>query len=192
MSDAFAYLTGLISIILGLAMAEILHGYRMLLHSRGKVRLYAPSLIWSVVMLVLAVHFWWASFGLAERDTWNFDAFSVVLLQAIMMFMGSTLVFPKAFSGTAIDLRAHYYREAGPFFTFGLLFLALGFLKDWLLDRRIENTAGGLAFFLYFTAITVLALFVRKPRVHELIAPAMAAGVAAFIVMMFFRLGPGQ
>lgn len=192
MSDAFAYLTGLISIILGLSMAEILHGYRMLLHSRGKVKLYAPPLIWSVVMLVLAVHFWWASFGLAKRETWDFASFSAVLLQAAMMFMGSTLVFPKAPTGGRVDLREHYYREAGPFFAFGLLFLASGFLKDWLLDRRIENNSWGLGFFLYFTAMTLVALFVRRPRVHEIIAPAMAAGVAVFILLMFFRLGPGQ
>ena len=173
-------------------MAEILHGYRMLLLGRGKIKLYAPSLIWSGIMLVLAVHFWWASFGLAKRDTWDFDAFAVVLIQAVMMFMGSTLVFPIAYSAKPIDLRAHYYREARPFFSFGLLFLAFGWLKDWLLDRRIENNPLALAFFFYFTAITLVALLVRKPRVHEIIAPAMAAGVGIFIFMMFFRIGPGQ
>jgi hypothetical protein len=143
-------------------------------------------------MLVLAVHFWWASFGLARRETWDFTAFCTVLLQAAMMFMGSTLVFPKTYSGDTLDLRAHYYREAGPFFTFGLLFLATGFLKDWLLDRQIENNTWAMGFFLYFTAITIVALLVRKPRVHEIIAPAMAAGIAVFILMMFFRIGPGQ
>lgn len=192
MSDAFAYLTGLISIIIGLAMAEILHGYRMLLLARGNVKLYAPTLVWSATMLVLAVHFWWASFGLARRETWDFTAFSAVLLQAVMMFMGSTLVFPRTQAGEMIDLRAHYYREVGPFFTFGLLFLASGFLKDWLLDRQIGNNPWAMGFFLYFSVITVIALLIRKPRVHETIAPAMAVGVAVFILMMFFRIGPGQ
>jgi hypothetical protein len=192
MSDAFAYLTGLISIILGLAMAEILHGYRMLLLARGNVKLYAPSLIWSGIMLVLAVHFWWASFGLAKRDTWDFDAFAAVLLQAVMMFMGSTLIFPMTYGKKTIDLRAHYYHQATPFFTFGLLFLATGFLKDWLLDQKIENNDSALGFFIYFTAMTLVALFVRKPRIHEGVAPAMAAGVVVFIVMMFFRIGPSQ
>ena len=192
MSDAFAYLTGLISIILGLAMAEILHGYRMLLLARGKVKLYAPSLIWSATMLVLAVHFWWASFALANRDTWNIDAFSVVLLQAMMMFMGSTLIFPRTAPGEPIDLRAHYYKDAGPFFTFGLLFLGIGFVKDWLLERQIANSSWAIGFFAYFTIMTCIALIVRRPRVHEFIAPAMGVAVAVFIVLMFFRIGPGQ
>jgi hypothetical protein len=143
-------------------------------------------------MLVLAVHFWWATFGLATRATWEFDSFSVVLLQAVMMFMGSTLIFPRMQAGEPTDLRTHYFREARPFFAFGLLFLAFGFLKDWLLDGRIASNAAALAFFSYFTLLTLAALVFRRPRVHEFIAPAMAAGVLLFIALMFFRLGPGQ
>jgi len=192
MSDAFSYLSVLLSIILGLAIAEILQGFGALLLSRKSVKLYAPPLIWAAMMMVLATHFWWASFGLAKRDTWDFDAFAAVLLQAVMMFMGSTLVFPLTYAKKTVDLRAHYYRQATPFFTFGLLFLATGFLKDWLLDRKIENNDSALGFFLYFTAMTLIALFVRKPKIHEVGAPAMAAGVIVFIVMMFFRIGPAQ
>jgi len=78
MSDAFAYLSVLLSIILGLAIAEVLQGYRALLLARRTVKLYPPPLIWSAIMLLLAVHFWWASFGLAKRDNWDFAAFSAV------------------------------------------------------------------------------------------------------------------
>jgi hypothetical protein len=46
MSDAFAYLSVLLSIILGLAIAEVLQGYGALLLSRSKVKLCAPPLIW--------------------------------------------------------------------------------------------------------------------------------------------------
>ena len=47
MSPAFSYLSVLLSIILGLAIAEILQGYGTLLLSRASVKLYAPPLIWS-------------------------------------------------------------------------------------------------------------------------------------------------
>ena len=123
MSDAFAYLSVLLSIILGLAIAEVLQGYRALLLARRTVKLYPPPLIWSAIMLLLAVHFWWASFGLAKRDNWDFAAFSAVLMQTVMLFMGAALLLPHRSGGEALDLRAHYYREAGPFFSFGLLFI---------------------------------------------------------------------
>lgn len=192
MSDAFAYLSVLLSIILGLAMAEILQGYRSLLLARGNVKLYAPPLIWSAIMLILAVHFWWGSFGLAGRQNWDFAAFSVVLAQCVMLFMGTSIILPQTDPREEIDLRAHYYREAGPFFSFGLLFILFGFVKDWLLDQRIMNGGLALGFFLFFVATALLALLVRRPRVHEIIAPVVAAAVLAFIFMMFARLGKIQ
>lgn len=191
MSDAFAYLSVLLSIILGLAIAEVLQGYRTLLLARGKVRLYAPPLIWSGIMLVLAVHFWWASFGLAGREDWDFTAFCAVLMQTLMMFMGAALLLPHKIEDD-IDLRAHYYREAGPFFIFGLLFTVFGFIKDWLLDQHIIGGGLPMFFFLFFIGLTMLALLVRKPRLHEIIAPVMAAAVIIFIGMMFARLGRFQ
>jgi hypothetical protein len=192
MSDAFAYLSVLLSIILGLAMAEILLGYRALLLARGNVELYAPPLIWSGTMLVLAVHFWWASFGLASRADWDFTAFTAVLMQTVMMFMGASLLLPKPPIDQKIDLRSHYYREVGPFFSFGLLFILFGFLKDWLLDRHIMNGGLPLFFFVFFLVITLIALIVRRPRVHEIIAPVMAVAILIFIGMMFAKLGKVQ
>src|SRR3954470_3204037 len=116
MSDAFAYLSVLLSIIIGLAIAEILQGYGTLLLSRAAVKLYPPPLIWSVMMLVLATHFWWASFGLAGRQSWSFAAFSAVLLQTVMLFMGSALILPKGRPIEGVDLRAHYLSRAGALF----------------------------------------------------------------------------
>jgi hypothetical protein len=189
MSDAFAYLSVLLSIILGLAIAEILVGYRTLLLARSTVKLYAPPIIWSVIMLILATHFWWASFGLAGRENWSFAAFSAVLLQTVMMFMGAALVLPKGRPADAIDLRAHYYRERVPFFSFGLLFLAVGFLKLWLLGDPFRGST--LGFFGFFTGVTLVALATSRPRAHEIIAPVMAVGILIFIGTMFARLTPG-
>lgn len=187
MSDAFAYLSVLLSIILGLAIAEVLQGYGALLLSRSKVKLYAPPLIWSVMMLLMATQFWWASFGLAQREHWDFAAFTAVLLQTVMMYMGTTVVLPKVGSDQPIDLRAHYYSEATPFFSFGLLFLVIGMAKDWLLGQPFERPLS-LPFTAFVTAATLLALIVRRPRVHECIAPVMAIVILAYFLMLFTRL----
>jgi hypothetical protein len=187
MSDAFAYLSVLLSIILGLAIAEVLQGFGLLLVSRARVRLYAPPLIWAVMMLLRATQFWWVSFGLASRQHWDFATFSAVLLQTVMLYMGTTVILPKAASDEDIDLRTHYYREAGPFFSFGLLFLMVGFAKDWLLDRGLPPPIN-LVFLVFFVAATVVALLVRRPRVHEVIAPLMATVIILFFATIFARL----
>ena len=189
MSDAFAYLSVLLSIVLGLAIAEVLQSYGALLRSRWTVKLYTPPLIWSVMMLVLATHFWWASFGLATRENWSFAAFSAVLLQTVMMFMGSALVLPRGRVMEPIDLRAHYYRERVPFFSFGLLFLIIGFVKLWLLSDPLHAVTIG--FFALFTLMTLIGLIFRSAKVHELLAPVMAVGITIFIAIMFARLKTG-
>ena len=187
MSDAFAYLSVLLSIILGLAIAEVLQGFGALLAIRSRVRLYSPSIIWAVMMLLMATQFWWASFGLANREHWNFAAFSAVLLQTVMLYMGSAIVLPKIRSDDVIDLRAHYYREIVPFFSFGLLFLTVGFIKDWLLSGGLPD-AVNLAFRAFFAVVTVTALFVRRPRVHEVIAPLMAVVITVYFGVIFAQL----
>jgi hypothetical protein len=189
MSDAFAYLSVLLSIVLGLAIAEILQGYGVLLRSRSNVEVYAPPLIWSVMVLILATHFWWASFGLSTRENWSFAAFSAVLLQTIMLFMGAALILPHSAPGP-VDLRAHYYKERAPFFAFGLLFLLVGFLKLWLLSDPFQGLT--LGFFAFFTLMALLGLLFTRPRVHEVLAPVMAVGIVIFITIMFARLQSSQ
>ena len=187
MTDAFAYLSVLLSIILGLAIAEILQGYGRLLIARGKLRLYAPPLIWSVMMLLMAAQFWWVSFGLRTLQSWDFAAFCAVLLQTVMLFMGTTLVIPKADADDPIDLRAQYYRESVPFFGFGLLFIVIGMVKDWLLEA-FERPAWTYWFFGFFAGLTLICLLTKHPRVHEIVAPIMAVSIVLFFALTFWRL----
>jgi hypothetical protein len=187
MSDAFAYLSVLLSIILGLAMAEILQGYGRLLLSRGKIKVYAPPLIWSAMMLLMAAQFWWVSFGLRTLEHWDFAAFCAVLLQTVMLFMGTTLIIPRGDVDDAIDLKAHYYRESVPFFSFGLLFIVIGLFKDWLLDA-FERPAWANWFFGFFAGLTFISLVTKHPRVHEIVAPVMAVAIVTFFPVTFWRL----
>lgn len=78
--DAFSYLSVLLSIILGLAITQVLQGVRGVLLQRARIRLYAPSLIWCVIILAMATQSWWASFGLSDHTEWTFAQFTVVLV----------------------------------------------------------------------------------------------------------------
>jgi len=53
--ESFNYLSVLISIILGLAIAQALQGVRGLILARKKVKLYAPTVIWTGMALLLAI-----------------------------------------------------------------------------------------------------------------------------------------
>ena len=132
--DAFSYLSVLLSIILGLAITQVLQGYRALLLARHRVTLYWPTLIWSGLILLLAVQNWWASFGLADRPSWTFDAFGAILMPVVLLYMLAGLVLPDMPAGESVDLRAHYFRERRPFFAFAQAVVLASLAKDIILD----------------------------------------------------------
>ena len=74
--DAFSYLSVLLSVILGLAIQQVLQGYRALALNRKRVTLYWPSLAWSAMVLLMVAQHWWASFDLTGRTDWSFADFA--------------------------------------------------------------------------------------------------------------------
>jgi len=94
--DAFAYLSVLISIILGLAITQVLQGLRGLVIARARVRMYWPSVAWAILMLLVSVQSWWAMFGMRQLESWSFAQFTVVLVQVIATYMLAALVLPAS------------------------------------------------------------------------------------------------
>jgi hypothetical protein len=186
MSEAFAYLSVLLSIVLGLAIAEVLQGWARLLMARRRVALYLPPLIWSLILLLITIQFWWVSFGLAKRTDWNFAAFCTVFAQTVAIYVASALVLPKGEADQQVDLRAHYYREIIPLFGFGLVFTIIGFIKDLLLGEVLGPLRLGVT--ILFTILIIVLLTVRRPRVHEAIAPVILAVMIGYFVVLFWRI----
>ena len=85
--DESSYLSVLISVILGLAVTQILKGFREILLSRSRIRIYWPVVAWAALLLLVCVQSWWAMFELRQYQPWTFAAFAVVLLQTILTYM---------------------------------------------------------------------------------------------------------
>jgi hypothetical protein len=51
--DEFSYLSVLISVILGLAVTQILKGFRGILLSRARIRIYWPVIAWAALLLLV-------------------------------------------------------------------------------------------------------------------------------------------
>jgi hypothetical protein len=186
--DAFSYLSVLLSIIIGLAMTQILLGYRGLLLARARVTFYVPSIIWSGLLLILAAQNWWASFGYTRhRGEWTFLAFSTVLLQTVLLYMIAGLVLPDMPPGQPVDLKAHYYRERRVFFGLFLAMLAVSVSKDWVVNGALPSTPN-LAFHGVFATLSIASALVKRPRFHEIITPLVALITAGYITLLFERL----
>jgi hypothetical protein len=187
MMDAFGYLSVLLSIILGLAIAQVLQGYRALLLARGRIHADPAPLIWSGLVLLFAAQAWWASFGLNARSDWDFLDFAVILLQMGLLYMLSALVLPDVPQGEAVDLASHFDRHRKPFFVFLIAMLASSILKEAVLEHRLTAPIN-LSFHLLLAAIAAAGFVAPGRKVQLGLALLAAAGFLSYVALLFARL----
>ena len=185
--DAFSYLSVLLSIILGLAIQQVLQGYRALILNRAQVRFYPLPLIWSVLVLLMVTQHWWASFNLTQRTEWSFAAFIVTLMQTALIYMLGAIVLPDVPPTEPLDLKAHYYREAPAFFGLSFAVVCWSILRELVLEGRLPEHEN-LLFHLSFLALSLPAALTRSERYHQLAALMMTVLFTAYIGLLFARL----
>lgn len=185
--DAFSYLSVLVSVVLGLAIQQVLQGYRALALNRRQVELYWPSLAWSVNILIMVVQNWWSLFGLADHERWIFADFAALLIQTAGLYMMAGLVLPDTPPGERIDLKAHYYRERVTFFGVGLFTVLWSVVRERIvLGEWVSGT--NLVFHVVFAAMAVTAMVSRSERIHALLATMMSGLFLLYIVLLFASL----
>jgi hypothetical protein len=185
--DAFSYLSVLLSIVLGLALTQVLQGYRAILLARGRVRHSATVLIWSGLLIVIVAQAWWASFGLRDRTQWDFATFAIILAQMALIYMGAALIFPEIPDSGDVDLAEHWDRHRVAFFGFLLAMLATSIAKSIALDDRLPSPLDVL-FHLLLAAVAVIGILVRRARVQLLLACITVAILAAYVTLLFAHL----
>ena len=186
--DAFSYLAVLVSVVLGLAIQQVLQGYRALALNRRQVAVYWPSIAWSVNVLIMVVQNWWSLFGLADHPSWTFADFAALLIQTAGLYMMAGLVLPETPPGERIDLKAHYFRERVNFFGLGLFTILWSVIRERIVIGE-WLTGVNLGFHLLFGVMAVVAMSSRSERVHAALAVLMSGLFLLYITLLFARLG---
>lgn len=185
--DAFSYLSVLLSIILGLAITQILQGYRALILTDEKVSIDWLPLVWSVLILLFVTQSWWASFGMRTHENWTFLSFSGILLQMALLYMMAAVVLPDAPQGATIDLSQHFERHRAAMFGFLLAVLIASVVKDLLLDGRLPTPAN-LGFHAILAVTALIGMTVSARWVQVVIVLSASFGFSAYVVTLFSRL----
>lgn len=171
----FEYLAVLISIVLGLGLAELLSGVQRLAHARGRIRFHWLPLTWSGLVFVILVQWWWAAFGFRARAEWNFFSFMLVLLVPVLLYLAAALVLPTEDGGDSYDLEAHYFGIHRLFFAV----LGAATVLEAVRALRVPDPQA-----VALNAAATLLLFslaiVRHRRYH-----AFGTGVAALLLLLF-------
>jgi len=185
--DAFSYLSVLLSIVLGLAVTQLLSGFAALVHARRRIAMYWPVPVQMAATLLITVQVWWAMFGLREARHWTFAGFLVVLAQSIAVYLMAAFITPETGGDARIDLRESYFRESRWFFVSILAALATSLAKNLLLTGHLQ-TGYDLAGHAVFAALALAGIASRVDIAHKLIAPLSLLAYALYIALLFVSL----
>jgi hypothetical protein len=104
----FEHISVLISIVIGFAITTLLAGAVRLVHRRGSVIWYWPSVVWMVTLLLIDVQVWWSRFAWRNVTTWTFVTFLAMLLVPIGAYVLSALAVAEP-AELPINLRREYF-----------------------------------------------------------------------------------
>jgi hypothetical protein len=185
--DEFGYLSVIISVILGLSVTQLLQGISQVINARDRVRIYWPSIAWALLLLLVDVQAWWAMFGYRNRHSWTFVQFTVVLVEAIMLYLLAALALPSVANEGEIDLRSNYFRHAGWFFGSLVVLLLDSLLKSVVVSGDLPGRTD-LGFHLFWITTAFIAAFTRNERYHKAFACLSLGLFVAYIALLFSSL----
>lgn len=185
--DEFSYLSVLLSVILGLAVTQILTGFRALLWSRARAKVYWPVVGWALLVLLVCFQNWWSMFGMRNRHDWTFQQFGMVLAQTILIYMVAGLVFPDFLGEAAVDLKETFYGHSRWFFSLAVATIVVSVCKDLVLDGRWPNTMN-LIFHLMFGSALLGGAVTRREGYHKILVVFFGALFVLYIFLLYGRI----
>ena len=94
--SSFEFLSVLISVVVGLGIANILNGVGRLIHRAGDVAVPAMFVAWTLYLFFYMVIYWWTVvFGWQDWQNWNLVFFMFVLAYGVILFLLSVILFPS-------------------------------------------------------------------------------------------------
>ena len=178
----FEYVAVLVSIIVGLALAQLLRGLGQMVVNRDGPRPYWVHLIWTAYFFINIVMFWWWEFRLVEAK-WSLTLYLVLIIYATLFFFVSIVIQPGKLDG-ASSYKEYYYSRRR--WIFGLLIALV--LWDFVdtYSKGFATIQGFETEYLLMQSSILIAACVAivstKERYHEIFSVVL---VTVYLFFMF-------
>ncbi|MFH1764919.1 MAG: hypothetical protein ABIF09_12085 [Gemmatimonadota bacterium] len=177
----FEYLSVISSMVLALAISEILSGWGALIRFRRHVTVYWVHTMATLLTLIMMIQWWWSNWEYRSIPV-NLFEFFVTLSPAFTMTLLAQVLTPSLSDGKAFDGREYYYgNRKWMYFLAALTIVAFG-ISDFVIVNSpvlcIDNAIRGAAVAL----LGSLALSSRE-RYHEIVL-----SLVGFLLLLFMGL----
>ncbi len=184
----FDFVTVFYSVVLGIAVAQLMTGVARLIEERHRVRNYWVHSTWILALLLSDADNWWSLWAVREVHTWRLISFLLLIALTALVFLMTVLLFPRPpETGETIDLRAHYYENSAIFLRANAAAWAAALVCNW----TIYPLAPFDAFLIIPAAIVLLSLLVaqtRRPIYHAAISLITLAAIIVILVAQGARI----
>jgi len=175
----FEYVAVLISIIVGLALTQILRGVGRMVTTQDGPRPYWVHLIWTFYIFIYIVLFWWWEFRLGAVD-WSLWIYLAVITYTTLFFFVSLIVQPGSLDGISSYKEYYYSRRR---WIFGLLIaITLWDFVDTLLkgvNHLRDLGTGYLVLNISLIILSAVSIITSNERYHKTFA---AVWIIVFVI----------
>lgn len=182
----YEHVVVVMSIVLGLAITQLLKGAAQLYRGRTRVRTYWLHWAWVVLLVFFSLVFWWSFWSYRDITEWDFFRFVIYLSPTIALFLLIAIAFPDPADPVA-DMKEYYFsNRAGFFGTFALFGALTGLTAMVVRGQPVLDLSN-----LFRLALVVLSLIVMRSaseRLHTVVWSLFASLLVVFIVLFQFRL----
>jgi peptidoglycan/LPS O-acetylase OafA/YrhL len=111
--DSFSYLIVFYSLILGLALAELLGGFALMVRAHALKKLEAQTALMAILILICIITEWIDAWNTMKSVTVDLGGLAVPILLAISYYLAAAVVFPHREADH--ERLADYYQDRRPF-----------------------------------------------------------------------------
>jgi len=186
-AGTYQHVVVVMSMVLGLAVTQLLRGMAQLHRSRGRVGTYWLHWGWVTLLVVFSLLLWWTFWNYREITEWNFLRFALYLSPIIVLYYVTAIAFPDP-SDDVTAIREYYFANRVGFFGAFALCGALTALVAAVV-RGLPLSDSSYVFRLGLVLLMLILMRSQSARVHATVFAIVSSLMILFIALYHFRLG---
>lgn len=171
----------LVSLIIGLGIAELLTGVAQTIRNRDTLRFYWIHTTFVLIVFLALLQQWWEIWGVRNTPAWTFPGLVMMLGGPIGLFLIAHLIFPEPVSGS--DYKSYYYEKMGPALWVAVFTVMVSVTFRPVILGSELFALDNMSSFLLVT-IFISMTFTRNPWFHGVVVPLVLFGLLADILLV--------
>ena len=176
----FEYIMPLVSVLVGLAIADLAVSFNRLLRARDRVQWNWLPLLTAFMAILAVLDIWWVFYGEQQADFYQTLAgFLPIVAQLILLYLINAAALPDDVPPEGMDLKEFYEENSPYFWTLFVIYFASAFVTHIVSNFHsdgdsihiLQDTLWNLAIVVFLGSL----IFVKNKRYH-------AAVIIAFLV----------